>query len=144
MPDPHRFTLPDKGGKSHAYETTIHDAVEGVRVLAAFIQYGIGGAFGRLDLSRLLPLGDLVRDVLAHTTRDGLDLRADGAFNDAYRGNYGELIAAAVEVVKVNDFLPLPTGIESGVKRLLAAVIAKAIPASPASPDAAPPSASSG
>ena len=137
---PHRFPLLDRAGASHAYETTLHPAPDGLRVLGAFIQFGLGGATGRIDLSKLLPLAELVRDILSHTTRDGLDLRADGAFDGAYRGNYGELVQAVTEAVRVNDFLPLPSGIASELRRLLAAVMARGIPASPVPPGAPPPS----
>ena len=120
MAEIHRFTLTDRRGKSHDYEVTLHPAEEGLDILAAFAQYGLGAGFGRLDLSKLLPLRKLTRDILEFTTRDKLELRANGAFDDAYRANFGELIRALAEVVEVNDFLPLPAGIKSDVRAMLA------------------------
>ena len=43
-----------------------------------------------------------IKRILAFTTRDGSSLGNKGNFNDAYQGNYGELIAAVVWVIKVN------------------------------------------
>ena len=51
--------------------------------------------------------------VLEHTTRDGQPIggrAGETAYAHAYRGNYGELIAAVSEVVRSNGFLSvLPT-----------------------------------
>jgi len=51
---------------------------------------------------------DLVRELLRHAHRDGQPLRSDVAFDQAYRQNYGELLAAAYHSIRINRFFQLP------------------------------------
>lgn len=65
----------------------------------------------------------LIRQILAHTTRDGklmggsAEINLD--FDAAYRANYGELLRAVWEVIGVNGFLPV-----SGISQLVAPALA--------------------
>lgn len=49
----------------------------------------------------------LVRAILCKTSRDGKRLESVLAFDEAFVGNYGELIRAIWEVVRANRFLSL-------------------------------------
>lgn len=63
------------------------------------------------DVKRSLltaPMEKLVEEVLSRTLRDDKPLATRGTFDDAYSGNYGELLSALWEVVKANRFLSLP------------------------------------
>jgi hypothetical protein len=68
------------------------------------------GAVGA-DVKRAIvsmPMQRLTRDILRHTTREGRALSDDTVFGLAYQANYGELLRAVWEVVKINRFLSLP------------------------------------
>ena len=48
---------------------------------------------------------ELIKDILAQTNRDKKYLKDDAIFDLAYRRNYLELLKAAWEVIRYNDFL---------------------------------------
>lgn len=135
IPGPVEVSIADDDGAPHAYLISLHPAVDGQRVvmhlagllagpLAGLVAASRGSVAGLLeaDLGSLnlsgaaAQLGQallsdapprLVRELLKLTVRDGKRLADDLVFNAAFTGNYGELLAALVEVVKVNHFLPL-------------------------------------
>lgn len=82
--------------------------------LFATIRAGLMGidfaAIGE-DVKRSLlttAMGPLVAEVLSRTMRDDRPLSNRTAFDEAYSGNYAELMMALWEVVLANRFLPLP------------------------------------
>ena len=65
-------------------------------------------ALGR-NLSTAVARSDmpgLTRLILKRTRRDGQPLADNTAFNQAYRGNYGELLQALWQVIRANRLLP--------------------------------------
>jgi hypothetical protein len=142
MASKHVFTLPDRDGTPHTYETTAFRPTAG-----STLRYRLGGLVSDTILVALFELrrgedGDagkigaalrtslqsisleLIRDVLSTTMRDGMMIAAEGAFDAAYERNYAELDAAIWEVINYNDFLSLP-GISLG--KLVSAVAATAM-----------------
>lgn len=125
-PEVHKFTLTDRNGTPHAYETTAFRPSVGSRLraqIAAFIaepivvavydavrgqdtDVGKVAAAARMAL-QAMPT-DLIPAILDTTFRDGMLMSAEGAFDDAYSRNYAELDSALWEVVKFNDFLSFP------------------------------------
>lgn len=67
---------------------------------------GMGEAIGQVLAQGKAP--ELTREILKQTHRDGQPLNTSVAFGNAYRRNYGEMIAAVWKVVGINRFLPLP------------------------------------
>jgi len=61
----------------------------------------VGEAFGNCDAETLIP------ELLAGTTRDHADLSVERHFDDAFRGNMGEMYQAVWYVMTVNDFFAL-------------------------------------
>lgn len=145
LPPPVEFTLLDDAGNPHGYVVPLHPAVEGQRLMCQILALAAGPladlatAYQRTDGNGLDADVDLaavgrqmgaalasdapprlIRDLLRYTARDGKALAQDGGFNDAYTGNYGELLFALWEVVKANRFLPL--------SRITAIVAPKATP----------------
>lgn len=45
------------------------------------------------------------QEIFAYTDRDGEKLSTQTTFDEAYRGNYGELVEAAWKVIEANRFL---------------------------------------
>jgi len=74
----------------------------------------LGGLGGALEAALATPgLEGLIYRVLQHTKRDGKALigpngRPTVEFMAAYQANYREALSAAVQVVRLNGFLPLP------------------------------------
>ena len=54
------------------------------------------------SIAKLSPA--LVHELLAHTSRDGMPLKTQANFDNAYRANYLELALAAATVAKENGF----------------------------------------
>lgn len=104
------------------YNITKHPASEGMRISMRFISTGAAALVSAIDesdadaikgavqgIQRLLEAPDaaeLARDILKHTMRDGRPLGDDVHFDEAYSGNYGEMIEALVEVSLGNGFMP--------------------------------------
>lgn len=126
----HKVQITDRDGSPHEYMIVLHSAMDGEAlmwqlaamageslggVLAAALGGGGGlesevdfGAAGR-DIATALRRSDMTafrRDVLKHTTRDGKSLADPVAFNEAYQANYGELLKALREVLRVNRLFP--------------------------------------
>jgi len=131
----HEFRLTDRDGTEHAYTLALHDAMAGAKLTAALtaaaaepiaalaplaeggldrawtevlrdldptsIGRAVRDAIASLDTDRVLP------ELFRHVLRDDKKLSDSGAFNAAYRGNYGELYRAAWEIVRANGFFPL-------------------------------------
>lgn len=119
----------------HEYQVTLHPTRQGLPISLRLMGLGAGaltqvlakalgddgegvdlegvdwGAVGS-DLAAFLAddgTPQLLRDVLAFTTRDGKSLGADVVFDEAFRGNYVEILQAAAEVCRINGFFPLPS-----------------------------------
>lgn len=155
----HEFTLNDADGNPHTYQVVArHKVDEGyklMRRLQALIAGPLGGLLDGLagkggntgaDLTRALDsiqdMG-LAKQILAHTTRDGIPLfgpTAAKSFNDAYQGNYLELDLACFEVIKHNRFLSLPAGMSGVLRVVLAKVQAKVADTGAATSSEPPPS----
>jgi len=125
--DPKKMTLLDDLGQPHGYLIVPHPASEGLRLasrLFALIgapfgrivdavvaggedaEFNIGGASGELAQAVLsADLPQLVKDLLRHVSRDGVDLGNAVMIDVAYSANYGELAEALAEVVEVNGFV---------------------------------------
>lgn len=59
----------------------------------------------------------LVLQILSRTSRDGAPLANQLQFDEAYAGNYGELLSAVWEVVRANRFLSPPAGLRDVIKK---------------------------
>lgn len=57
--------------------------------------------------SKTIDMPELSRALLRYTMRDDKPLDDPNAFNDAYRGNYGELLSALLRIVRENGFFPV-------------------------------------
>ena len=125
--DPKKLSLLDDLGQSHAYLVLPHPAAEGMK-LASRLFALVGSPFGKLldsltsgseeveidfggisgELAQAVLSADLpqmVRDLLRHTHRDGVDLADPVMIDVAYSANYGELAEALAEVVEANGFV---------------------------------------
>lgn len=125
--EPKKLSLLDDLGQSHAYLVLPHPAAEGLK-LASRLFALVGSPFGKLldsltsgseeteidfggisgELAQAVLSADLpqlVRDLLRHTHRDGVDLAEPVMIDVAYSANYGELAEALAEVVEVNGFV---------------------------------------
>ena len=140
-------SIVDDDGAAHEYVITCHPAVEGLRLASAL--FGLAGpAMGKLldglkgaptsaallasdlDLGPLVrelaqsvvaaDMAGLVRDLLRHSTRDGLLLSSEAALNNAFGGNYGEPAEAVAAVVEVNGFLRFFTRLAGQAGKALA------------------------
>ena len=125
----HKVEITDRDGNPHDYMIVLHSAMEGEPLMwqmAAMAGESLGGvlaaalggggldsdidfgAAGR-DIANALKGNNMPafrRDVLKHTTRDGKSLADPVAFNAAYQANYGELLKALREVLRVNRLFP--------------------------------------
>ena len=130
-PNVHKCRIADRDGVEHDYLIVLHPASEGEELmwqLAAMAGESLGGlragalggqgldadadfaAMGR-DLANALRrtnMGDFRAKVLKHATRDGQALANPINFNAAYQANYGELLKAIREVLRVNRLFPGP------------------------------------
>jgi len=130
------FHLNDAEGAAHAYVCTPHDTTSAspicIELLAAFApmiaelaalsaaKRGIDveleevfkdpdvlrGLAGQLSAGLPKLSQQTIRSLFTFCTRDGEQLRDRGAYDAAYAGNMFEFIQAAVQIVKVNKFLP--------------------------------------
>ena len=66
----------------------------------------VGDRLGK-DLLQAAP-DDLTLKLLRYASRDGQALANESHFNDAYRGNYWEMLQALFRIVRENRFFPLP------------------------------------
>lgn len=66
---------------------------------------GIGGDLSKV-LMKLAGKPQFVKQLLKHSRRDGKGLEMPQVFNEAYQGNYVELGAAIVAVIRANGFVP--------------------------------------
>lgn len=122
------ITLTDAAGEPHDYMLTQHPAFEGTALLMKLASVGGGplgqilegadlGGAGLLDsegsgaavgegikllAANLMDAGgpDLIKQVFRYTVRD--NEKMDSAFNSAFQGNYGELLAAFAWVLWAN------------------------------------------
>lgn len=83
------------------------DLIEAIGAVAEPVKLGevagsLRSALARVDASKL------TREILRFAVRNGKPLSNDAHFAEAFRRNYGEMLAAAWEVVRYNRFLPLP------------------------------------
>jgi hypothetical protein len=111
----------------HSYVWTAHPAQEGLAISLRLtssalvgVARGIGAAAGSGSMADAIgsvadavagllaapDAADLVRRILAHTTRDGEPLSRADVFASAFSGNYGDLYEVVVEVAAGNGFLP--------------------------------------
>lgn len=92
------------------------DLIEAIGAVAEPVKLGEVASSIRGSLARV-NAGDLIRDILRFTVREGKQLSDDAAFGRAYSRNYAEMLGAAWEVVRYNRFLPLPdTMLDASVK----------------------------
>ena len=124
-----KCVIHDVDGNPHDYMIVLHPASEGEDImwqLAAMAGESLGGilagamggggldseidfgAAGR-DISNALRRSNMPefrRQVLKHTTRDGHALADPTHYNEAYQANYGEMLKALREVLRVNRLFP--------------------------------------
>jgi hypothetical protein len=117
------FELRDVDGGVHKYISETHPTAEGMPIAWTLMKSGapalvdaglafMGGKQFDTDIGKQVAAGmastdgpTLARQILARTSRDGKRLDSSG-FDDAYGGNYPEMIDAVMEVVSHNHFLP--------------------------------------
>lgn len=111
----------------HVYVWTAHPATEGLPISLRLtssalvgVARGFGAAAGSGSMGEALgsvadavasllaapDAPDLIRRILAHTTRDGEPLSRPDVFASAFSANYGDLYEVLVEVAAGNGFLP--------------------------------------
>lgn len=111
----------------HTYVWTAHPAPEGLPISLRLTSSalvgaarGFGAAAGAGSMADALGSAadavasllaapdapDLIRRILAHTTRDGEPLSRADVFASAFSANYGDLYEVLVEVAAGNGFLP--------------------------------------
>jgi hypothetical protein len=124
----HKVVIEDRDGNPHNYMIVLHSAADGEALmwqiaamagesLGGVLQAALGGgldsaidfgAAGR-DIAQALKGNNMPKfraDVLKHTTRDGHALADPVQFNKAYQANYGEILKAMREVLRVNRLFP--------------------------------------
>ena len=108
----------------------VEDFFAGGATLGDALDLDVEGLVGKLDWSRVgadlkksilsMPLGSMIRDILARTWRDGSPLSNDVHYNAAYTRNYLEQMRAVWEVANVNRFFPqLSTSEKGGTKKII-------------------------
>ena len=120
----------------HEYIVTPHDGIEGIPIMAELaaimsepllnmlktqaLQGGDGNVAALLEnmntaelgrnlresLYRLADRPQIVQSLFARTVRDGQQLSNSAAFRMAYQGQWGEMLQALAQIVKVNGFIP--------------------------------------
>lgn len=123
------FQIKDRQGKMHEYAVMLHNATEAVDLayeltahvaepaLVAIVNVlAAGKDLGDMDTSALARAVAQAFKALTPATqarlfeyaaRDGKLLKDKAEFNAAYAGNYGEMMAAALAIVRCNGFVPL-------------------------------------
>lgn len=80
------------------------DSENGAQRLLSEVDFSDVAKHVRAALTKL-DTDELIDDVFCYTRRDGQDLSKRTYFDQAYRGNYGELFRAAWKIVQANGFL---------------------------------------
>lgn len=101
------FTLTDNKGVVHNYMLSYHTPKGGglkvmKEVASLFLganTEGLGAAIAGSDIE------GLIDRLVIYCQRDGKPLREPAYFDDAFRGNYAELLELLVKVVELNHFL---------------------------------------
>jgi hypothetical protein len=127
------FELEDNSGEVHEYRLTKHAPMDGgldivnsllemlsgplVKLARSFVDGNVGLDKEAAEVIKEIELEDEIRKLISdldenlifklfsNTQRDGNDLDEERHFNKAFRGNYGEMLEAAYNVVRVNGFL---------------------------------------
>lgn len=80
------------------------DSEDGAQAIMAELDFAEVAGHVREALVRL-DTDDLLKSLFQNVKRDGEDMANRTYFDQAYRGNYGEMFKAAWRVIKVNGFL---------------------------------------